>query len=105
MLNENWIIFGAILSLVGISSYIFDTLKGKNKPHKISWGIWAIAPLIAFYAELQEGVGLQSLMTFVAGFGPLLVFIASFFNKNAYWKIKGFDLACGGFAIIGLILV
>ncbi|HJT55642.1 MAG TPA: hypothetical protein VJ761_04035, partial [Ktedonobacteraceae bacterium] len=60
--------------------------------------------LIAFVAELQQGVGLQSLMTFIVGFLPLTVFIASFFNKNAGWKLTRFDLTCGVLSLIGLLL-
>ncbi len=43
-------------------------------------------------------------MTFSTGFLPLTVFIASFVNKKAEWKITRFDLACGVLSIIGLIL-
>jgi hypothetical protein len=43
-------------------------------------------------------------MTFSAGLNPLLVFIASFFNKKAYWKPKKSDFIFGGLALIGLIL-
>lgn len=66
--------------------------------------MWALAPMIAFSAEISQGVGLQSLMTFMVGFGPLLVFLASFVNKNAYWKISRLDLACGSLSILGLVL-
>lgn len=104
MLDEKWVILGAAFSLLGIESYIADTLKGKIKPNKVSWFIWALAPLIAFAAELKQGVGLQALMTFMVGFGPLLIFISSFLNKKAYWEIRKLDLTCGSLAIFGLIL-
>jgi hypothetical protein len=44
-------------------------------------------------------------MTFMAGFNPLLVLIASFLNKKSYWKITAFDYFCGGLSIIGLVLL
>jgi hypothetical protein len=43
-------------------------------------------------------------MTFEVGFLPLTIFIASFFNKNARWKLTRFDLTCGVLSLIGLIL-
>ncbi len=104
MLDEKFVIVRAVLSLIGGSSYIIDTLKGRAKPNKVSWAIWALAPLIAFSAEIKQGVGLQSLMTFMAGFMPLLVFLASFVNKQAYWKISRIDLLCGVLSIGGLVL-
>jgi hypothetical protein len=104
MIDEKFIIVSTILYLYGSSTYLIDTIKGKVKPNKVSWSMWAIAPLIAFAAQVKQGVGIQSLMTFLAGFIPLLVFIASFLNKKSYWKIEKFDLACGLFSIVGLIL-
>jgi hypothetical protein len=43
-------------------------------------------------------------MTFSTGFLPLTVFIASFVNKKAEWKLTRFDLICGALSIVGLIL-
>ena len=59
---------------------------------------------MAFGAELHEGVGIQALMTFIVGFSPFLVFLASFVNKKSYWKITKFDVVCGALALLGLSL-
>jgi hypothetical protein len=40
----------------------------------------------------------------MAGFGPLLVVIFSIFRKNAYWKLSTFDIICGIFSILALVL-
>jgi len=103
MLDENWVILGACLNLIGAGIYAFNTIKGKTKPNKISWLLWSIAPFIAFCAQVSQGVGLISLMTFAVGFGPLIVFISSFINKKAYWKLTKFDLICAVFSVVGLI--
>ena len=103
MLNEKFVILGAILGFLGALSYLIDTLKGKTKPNRVSWFIWALAPLIAFTAEIKQGVGLQALMTFMVGFNPFLIFLASFVNKKAVSKISRLDLVCGGLSITGLI--
>lgn len=105
MLPEWFIYIGVIISFLGSLSYLISTLKGKTKPNKVTWFIWALAPLIAFFATIEQGVGIQSLLTFMVGFNPLLVFIASFINKKAYWKISKIDLACGSLAIVGVILL
>lgn len=102
MLNQNFVIVGAIIVTVGGISYLIETLKGKVKPNRVSYLLWSLAPLIAFFAELKQGVGLQSLMTFIVGFLPLTVFIASFANKNAEWKLTSFDVACGILSVLGL---
>lgn len=104
MINQNFVILGAIIATAGGLSYLIDTLKGKVKPNRVSYLLWSIAPLIAFFAEIQQGVGLQSLMTFIVGFLPLTVFIASFVNKNAEWKLTSFDVTCGVLSVVGLVL-
>lgn len=58
---------------------------------------------MAFFGQLSEGVGIQSLMTFTVGFIPLLIFLASFVNKESEWKITRFDLMCGALSLIGII--
>jgi hypothetical protein len=95
MINQNFVIVGAIIAAAGSVSYLIDTLKGRVKPNRVSFLLWSLAPLIAFFAEIQQGVGIQALMTFIVGFLPLTIFIASFVNKKAVWNLTGFDLICG----------
>lgn len=104
MINENFIYLGALISFVGGLSYLRATLKGEAKPNRVTWFMWALAPLIAFFATIQQGVGLQSLLTFMVGFNPLLIFLASFVNKKAFWDITKLDIVCGVLSIGGLVL-
>jgi hypothetical protein len=103
MINQNFVIIGAIIAAAGSLSYLIDTLKGRVKPNRVSFLLWSLAPLIAFFAEIKQGVGIQALMTFIVGFLPLTIFIASFVNKKAVWNLTGFDLICGTLSIIGLV--
>lgn len=104
MINENFVLLGAFINLLGGIVYIRYTLMGKIKPNRISWGLWGLGVMIVFVAEIKQGVGIQSLATFMVGFVPLLIFIASFANKNAYWKLTKLDLVFGLISICGLIL-
>lgn len=104
MIDERFVILAVILILFGDFTYLIYTIKGKVKPNKVTWFLWALAPLIAFAAQLSQGVGLLSLTTFAFGAVPLLIFFASFLNKKAFWKITSFDLICGVLAIVGLVL-
>lgn len=104
MIDERFTILGLLLGLIGTYSYVKDTIQGKTKPNRVSWFMWALAPLIAFAAQIQKGVGLTSLMTFSVGFSPLLVFLASFVNKKSEWKLEKLDIVCGISSFAGLIL-
>lgn len=104
MISEKFVIFAALLNLWGSLGYVYLTLKGRVKPNRVTFSLWALAPLVAFGAEIDKDVGIQSLMTFMVGFGPLMVLIASFMNKNTYWKLKKFDYVCGGLSVGGLAL-
>lgn len=104
MINENFIYLALVFNVMGNFSYLKAVIQGKAKPHKVTWFLWALAPLIGFAAQFSQGVGLVSLMTFAIGFGPLLVFSASFLNKESDWKITNFDYFCGGVSMLAIIL-
>ncbi len=104
MLNPNFVIVGTLIGSIGGLSYLVYTLQGKVKPNRVTYLLWGLASSIAFAAQINQGVGIQSLMTFAAGFVPLLIFISSFFNKKSEWKITKFDLICGGLSLAGLTL-
>jgi len=102
VLDVHFVILGAVIGSLGTLVYIRDTWRGVTQPNRVSWLMWAVAPLLAFVVEIHEGVGLQSLMTFVVGFGPLLVFLASFRSAAAVWRIGPLDYACGLLSVAGL---
>jgi len=60
--------------------------------------------MLAFGAELHQGVGLQSVMTFMVGFAPLIVFCSSFFNSSSVWTLGPFDFACGALSASGIVV-
>jgi len=104
MLDPRFAILGALVGFIGTATYAAATLRGRTKPNRVTWMLWALAPLIAFAAQLGEGVTYQAALTFTAGFGPLLVLLASFRDRKAYWRISRFDYVCGALSIVALIL-
>lgn len=95
---------GAVVMLVGVLSYTRETLRGNTKPNRVTWLLWSIAPLIGTAAAFSDGVRLATLPVFITGVAPLIVFIASFVNKNAYWKLEKSDYFCGAVSIFALII-
>ena len=104
MIDEKFVILALLLNTFGDLKYVIATLRGHVRPNKVTWLFWAIAPLVAFSAEISEGVGWASVMTLSVGLNPLLVFAASFFNKKAEWKITKFDIICGFLSLVGIAL-
>lgn len=93
----HWLVIASIIiSIYGSASYIRDTLRGTTQPNRVSWSMWALAPLIGTAAALSAGADpWTTARIFLAGLIPLIVFIASFVNKQSYWKLTGFDILCG----------
>ena len=104
MLHSNFVIVGTLIGAAGTVVYLKQTLKGNVKPNRVTFLLWSLIPFIAFSAQIKQGVGLEALMTFSTGFLPLTVFIASFMNKQAEWKLTRFDLMCGILSLLGLAL-
>lgn len=98
------VIIGVLLSLIGAFSYIRGTLQGKTKPNRVTWSMWALAPLIGTAIALSSHADpWATARIFLASFVPLLVLIASFANKNSYWKLSVFDILCGLWSLAALI--
>jgi hypothetical protein len=105
MLPEYFAYLTIPIGLLGAFFYIKETLLGRRKPNRMTWIFWSIAPLVGVYVAYHSGVALPLLLsTFMAGFSPMLVVIASFFNKNAYWKTTPFDIGCGVLSAIAIIV-
>jgi len=104
MIHPNFVYLGIVLQAIGSIDYLIGTIKGKVKPNRVTWFLWALVPFIVLYAQLKQGVGSEAFTTFVVGFFPLLTFLASFLNKKAVWNISKLDIICGVISLGGLFL-
>ena len=104
MLPEYCAIIGAVIGSLGGYYYLYETIIGKAQPNRITWLLWGIFPLIIFVAQRAQGVEGISWTSFVAGFTPLVVLGASYFNKKAYWKSEPRDYYLMAAAVVGIIL-
>lgn len=104
VISTNWIYVGTAIGAMGTAVYLRDTLRGTTKPNRVTWLLWAFAPLLAATVEFRDGVGLRALPTFMIGFMPLLVFIGSFHNPASVWKVRRIDYACGLMSVVGSVV-
>lgn len=98
------VFLSVILQSFGIFCYIRDMFRGTAKPDRMSWLMWSVSSLTAFFAALASGVRWAVLPIFMSGIGPLFIFILSFFNKKSYWKLVKLDYLCGLSSLLALIL-
>jgi hypothetical protein len=102
MIDPRFAIVGALIILAGNAAYARDTVRGNTQPNRVTWMLWAVAPLIAFAAEVSQGVGLNSVLALTVGIGPLMVVVASFMDPKAYVRVTPFDAACGVLSVVAL---
>jgi hypothetical protein len=54
VIDPHFVWLGAALSMLGAASYCRETLHGRVRPNRVSWLLWAVAPLIAFAAQVSD---------------------------------------------------
>jgi len=103
VIDPRFVYLAAALSVVGAYGYVRDTLRGTTSPNRVTWTLWGVEGVLAFSVEIQQRVGLASLMTLMLGLVPCAVVVASFRNPNGVWKLGAFDVVCGAVSVGGLI--
>lgn len=104
MLPENIIYIGVLINIIGIIWYIKNIIYGNIKPNLVSFFIWTMAPFVGIFLQIKAGAGISFIGTFMAGVGPLIIIIISLLKRNTFWKINTFDIICGLFSILALII-
>ena len=98
------VVVSVLLMVWGAYDYLRDTLAGKTKPNRVSWSLWALAPLISLGAAFDADADVwASIRVLVGGIVPAVIFLASFINKNSYWRLGRFDWFCGGLSLTALV--
>ena len=91
-------------SIIAYFFYLRNIIRGHTKPNLISWFLWMLPALLGAFFQVKAGAGLAALPVAMAGLGPVCVIIFSIFKRNAFWRINSFDLICGSFSLLALII-
>ena len=98
------VIISTLLMLWGGYAYFRDTLVGRTKPNRVSWFLWALAPLVSLGAAFSVDADIwASVRVLVGGVVPGVIFLGSFFNRKSYWQLTWFDWFCGGLSLTALL--
>lgn len=91
-----------IIGFIGYVPYYRDIFKGKTKPHAFSWFGWVLLEGIGFFAQLSEGAGPGTWVTFASALLALGIAILSLRYGEKDIKIVDWIAFAGG--ILGIIL-
>jgi len=95
-------IASALLFLAGDMPYLLDTFKGKTKPHRVTWGIFALLNAIGFANQYAYGAN-NSLWLFGAGAAMTgLIFLGSL--RNGEGGRSTTDITCLLIGLAGVAL-
>ncbi|OGG87831.1 hypothetical protein A2592_02490 [Candidatus Kaiserbacteria bacterium RIFOXYD1_FULL_42_15] len=104
MLPEYFALIGVGIASLGGFYYLYCTLRGTVRPHKMTYFFFGLFSLIAFASQLSQGVGMIAWATFIAGLTPFIILVAASFNSNAYWQIKRTDYLYGIIAVLAMVI-
>lgn len=91
-----------VLRLAGEARYFVAVVRGQARPNPVSWFCWGLAPLVAFAAQLSNGLRPTEWMTLVLAIGPVAIVTAAVVKGGVRSRVTRFDLACGASALVGL---
>src|SRR3989344_2002407 len=94
-------ITAVLLTFIGYTPYIRDTIKGKTHPHVYSWFLWGLLTCIVFALQISDGAGIGAYVTLAAGIMCLTVFSFGLKNKDGR-DITKIDTIFFVFAFISL---
>jgi hypothetical protein len=90
-----------IVILISFLPYIRDIFKGRTKPEKYSWLIWAFLGAIAFFSQFAKGASHSLIMTGAQFLGDLSIFLLALkYGFGGFLKRDKIALAGAGASLI-----
>ncbi|HAE36498.1 MAG: hypothetical protein UR85_C0007G0007 [Candidatus Nomurabacteria bacterium GW2011_GWF2_35_66] len=90
-----------ILMMLSVIPYARSILRGETKPQRMTWLIWTILILIAFFSQLAKGATWSLLLTAGDAIAILITFILSIkFGVGGFRKIDIISLFGAGFSLL-----
>jgi hypothetical protein len=90
------------LGIYSTVPYVMSILKGKTKPHQLSWLVFVIMNGIVFFSQLFEGARESILLTLTFFVGSSLVFALSL--KYGIRESSKWDKVLFSFALVTIVI-
>jgi hypothetical protein len=84
-MTELFAVLAALIIVAGAPPYLYDILKGKTKPQRITWFIWGVLSTIAFISQAQLHGGWSLVFVGLNALGGVLVFLLSLHYGVGGW--------------------
>ena len=97
-------LLGILSTAIGTGSffpYIFDTIKGKIRPHAYSWLVWGFLQAAVFIAQTEKGAGPGSWAIGASSLLCMTIFALSIKRSD---RISAIDKASLAAAFAGILL-
>lgn len=96
-------VLAGILCFLSAIPYVRDIVYGTTRPNTTTWFLWLFIQAIAIAAQFHEGASWSIIMVIADGVTIALVFLLSVIGYG-YRSFTRFDLWCGVFGIIAILL-
>jgi hypothetical protein len=70
-----------LISAISFLPYIWSTLRGKVRPHVLSWSIWGLTTTIVFLAQRTAGAGVGAWPVGLAAMMAFLIAIIAYIKR------------------------
>jgi hypothetical protein len=91
-----------IFMIVSYIPYIRDVFRGKTKPERLTWFLWATLSVVAFILQFAEGASYSLFLTGAQMIGLMTVFLLSI--KNGYGGFLKRDIIGLGGVVMSLFV-
>jgi len=95
---------GTLIGIIGAIPYIYNTLRRKTKPHRVSWIIYLILSLINFSSQFSLGAKATLIFFGWAVINNLILVGLSLRKNNGYGNISFMNIICFVLALLAISL-
>lgn len=81
-----------LIALISYSIYIRDMLRGRTKPHSVTWLVWALLNSFIFYEQLVGGAGPGAWVTGSAALANVIILLLSI--RYGERRVSRLDWVC-----------
>lgn len=70
-------VVGAVIAAGAAIYYIYDIVNGTTRPHRVSWGVWALIAILGASSAIEGGAGAGAYVSLVYVGLTVIVFLLS----------------------------